>query len=109
MSACSPSSSRACPARSCAPCWISSSKSWVPVWWCSGVADADSGKVSLIAGVTNDLTGRLKAGDLVKHVAAQVGGKGGGRADMAQAGGSDPEALPEALASVPAWVEEQLG
>ncbi|WP_458524796.1 alanine--tRNA ligase [Onishia taeanensis] len=74
-----------------------------------GVADADSGKVSLIAGVTNDLTGRLKAGDLVKHVAAQVGGKGGGRADMAQAGGSDPAALPEALASVPVWVEEQLG
>jgi len=74
-----------------------------------GVADADSGKVSLIAGVTNDLTGRLKAGDLVKHVAAQVGGKGGGRADMAQAGGSNPSALPEALASVPAWVEAQLG
>jgi alanyl-tRNA synthetase len=74
-----------------------------------GVADAESGKVSLIAGVTNDLTGRLKAGDLVKHVAAQVGGKGGGRADMAQAGGSDPEALPGALAGVPAWVEEQLG
>tara|TARA_B100000700_G_scaffold91145_2_gene102773 strand:- start:33800 stop:36409 length:2610 start_codon:yes stop_codon:yes gene_type:complete len=74
-----------------------------------GVADAEKGKVSLIAGVTNDLIGRLKAGDLVKHVAAQVGGKGGGRADMAQAGGSDPEALPEALASVPAWVEEQLG
>ena len=66
-------------------------------------------KVSLIAGVTDDLTARLKAGDLVKHVAEQVGGKGGGRADMAQAGGSRPQALPDALASVPSWVEARLG
>ncbi|HSH47434.1 MAG TPA: DHHA1 domain-containing protein, partial [Halomonas sp.] len=73
-----------------------------------GVADESAGKVSLIAGVTDDLTGRLKAGALVNHVAAQVGGKGGGRADMAQAGGSDAAALPDALASVPAWVESQL-
>ncbi len=73
-----------------------------------GVADAEAGKVSLIAGVTDDLTGQIKAGDLVKHVAAQVGGKGGGRPDMAQAGGSDVEALPGALESVPAWVEERL-
>lgn len=74
-----------------------------------GVADNDAGKVSLIAGVTDDLTGRIRAGELVNHVAAQVGGKGGGRADMAQAGGSDPRALPQALNSVPSWVESQLG
>ncbi|WP_163649746.1 alanine--tRNA ligase [Modicisalibacter sp. 'Wilcox'] len=74
-----------------------------------GVADADAGKVSLIAGVTDDLTGRVKAGALVNHVAGQVGGKGGGRADMAQAGGSRPEALPSALAGVPDWVAQQLG
>ncbi|MHB0776688.1 alanine--tRNA ligase [Halomonas sp. WWR20] len=71
-----------------------------------GVGEGD--KVSLIAGVTQDLTGRIRAGDLVNHVAAQVGGKGGGRADMAQAGGSDAAALPAALESVPAWVESQL-
>ncbi|WP_110675100.1 alanine--tRNA ligase [Salinicola sp. RZ23] len=70
---------------------------------------AQEGKVSLIAGVTDDLTGRLKAGELVNHVAAQVGGKGGGRADMAQAGGSDPSQLPQALDSVHAWVADQLG
>ncbi len=73
-----------------------------------GVGDAEAGKVSLIAGVTDDLTGRVKAGELVNHVAAQVGGKGGGRADMAQAGGSDVKALPGALESVPAWVEDRL-
>ncbi len=73
-----------------------------------GVADREAGKVSLIAGVTDDLTGRVRAGELVNHVASQVGGKGGGRADMAQAGGSDAAALPGALASVPAWVEQQL-
>ncbi|WP_447553865.1 alanine--tRNA ligase [Vreelandella sp. EE22] len=72
------------------------------------VADQAAGKVSLIAGVTDDLTGRVKAGELVNHVAAQVGGKGGGRADMAQAGGSQPEALPGALESVPAWLESVL-
>lgn len=70
---------------------------------------ADGGKVSLIAGVTDDLVGRIKAGELINHVADQVGGKGGGRADMAQAGGSDAAALPGALESVPAWVESRLG
>ncbi|QNI02097.1 alanine--tRNA ligase [Halomonas sp. SH5A2] len=73
-----------------------------------GVADADAGKVSLIAGVTKDLTDRVKAGELVNHVASQVGGKGGGRPDMAQAGGSQPDALPAALKSVPAWLENTL-
>ncbi|MGL4600610.1 MAG: alanine--tRNA ligase [Plesiomonas sp.] len=65
-------------------------------------------KVSLIAGVTKDLVGSVKAGELVNMLALQVGGKGGGRPDMAQAGGSDVQALPEALASVQAWVAERL-
>jgi alanyl-tRNA synthetase len=69
---------------------------------------ADGGKVSLIAGVTADLTAKVKAGELVNHVAQQVGGKGGGRPDMAQAGGTSPEKLPEALASVRKWVEQRL-
>jgi alanyl-tRNA synthetase len=69
----------------------------------------DSDKVSLVAGVTKDQTGRIKAGDLVNFVATKVGGKGGGRPDMAQAGGNDPSALAEALAQVPAWVQTQLG
>ncbi|HBS82161.1 alanine--tRNA ligase [Vreelandella alkaliphila] len=73
-----------------------------------GVADTAAGKVSLIAGVTQDLIGRVKAGELVNHVASQVGGKGGGRPDMAQAGGSLPDALPAALSSVPAWLENTL-
>ena len=67
-------------------------------------SDAD-GKVALIAGVTEDLTARIKAGELVNHVATQVGGKGGGRPDMAQAGGTDLAALPAAMASVSAWIE----
>jgi alanyl-tRNA synthetase len=66
------------------------------------------GKVALIAGVTADLTGKVKAGDLVNYVAQQVGGKGGGRADMAQAGGTDPGKLPAALETVKAWVEQRL-
>ena len=65
-------------------------------------------KVSLVAGVTKNETALLKAGDLVNQVAQQVGGKGGGRPDMAQAGGSQPEKLDEALASVEGWVREQL-
>ncbi|PKF79277.1 alanine--tRNA ligase [Vibrio sp. vnigr-6D03] len=65
-------------------------------------------KVGLIAGVTKDLTGKVKAGELVNMVAQQVGGKGGGRPDMAQAGGTDATALPEALSSVGAWLEERL-
>ncbi len=70
-------------------------------------ADAE-GKVNLIAGVTPNLTARIKAGELVNFVAQQVGGKGGGRPDMAQAGGTDPAGLPQALASVGAWVKERL-
>ena len=66
------------------------------------------GKVSLIAGVTADLTGKVKAGELVTLVAQQVGGKGGGRPDMAQAGGTQPENLPAALASVQDWVSGKL-
>jgi alanyl-tRNA synthetase len=66
------------------------------------------GKVSLIAGVTADLTGKLKAGELVNYVAQQVGGKGGGRPDMAQAGGTEPAKLPVALESVKSWVEQRV-
>lgn len=69
-----------------------------------GVANGD--KVSLIAGVTKDLVGQVKAGELVNHMASQVGGKGGGRPDMAQAGGSRPENLDAALNSVPTWLNE---
>jgi alanyl-tRNA synthetase len=64
--------------------------------------------VRLVAGVTKDLTDRIKAGELVNHVAAQVGGKGGGRPDFAQAGGSDAKALPGALKTVEEWVRERL-
>ncbi len=73
------------------------------------LASVSEGKVSLIAGVTPDALDRVRAGDLVNHVARQVGGKGGGRPDMAQAGGTDPSGLPAALESVPAWVGERLG
>ena len=73
------------------------------------LAAVDGGKVSLIAGVTADATSRVKAGDLVNHVAQQVGGKGGGRADMAQAGGTLPDQLPAALASVAGWVAARAG
>jgi alanyl-tRNA synthetase len=68
----------------------------------------NDGKVSLIAGVTSDLTAKIKAGDLVNFVAQQVGGKGGGRPDMAQAGGSEPAKLPHALESVKSWVEQRV-
>ena len=68
------------------------------------LATVSDGKVSLIAGVTKDQTGRIKAGDLVNAVATQVGGKGGGRPDLAQAGGTDPSKLDAALRSVPDWV-----
>jgi len=71
----------------------------------AAVAD---GKVSLVAGVTKDLTGKVKAGDLVNFVAQQVGGKGGGRPDMAQAGGTNPAALGEAIGSVEGWLTERL-
>jgi alanyl-tRNA synthetase len=73
-----------------------------------GAAGSD-GKVTLIAGVTPDATSRVKAGDLVNFVAQQVGGRGGGRPDLAQAGGTDAARLPSALASVPAWVRERAG
>ncbi|NJD06363.1 MAG: alanine--tRNA ligase, partial [Methylococcaceae bacterium] len=73
------------------------------------LAAAKDGKVSLIAGVTADQTGRLKAGELVNVVAAQVGGKGGGRPDLAQAGGNDPAKLDQALGDVLPWVQKQLG
>jgi alanyl-tRNA synthetase len=66
------------------------------------------GKVSLIAGVTADTTAKVKAGELVNFVAQQVGGKGGGRSDMAQAGGTQPEHLSEALNSVTAWVKNRI-
>ena len=66
------------------------------------------GKVALIAGVTQDLTAKLKAGELVNYVAQQVGGKGGGRPDMAQAGGTEPGKLPAALQSVKDWIEQRI-
>ncbi len=72
------------------------------------LATVTEGKVSLIAGVTKDLTSKVKAGDLVNQVAQQVGGKGGGRPDMAQAGGTEPGSLPAALESVVPWLEERL-
>jgi alanyl-tRNA synthetase len=72
------------------------------------LAAVDGDKVSLIAGVTADTIGKVKAGELVNAVAQQVGGKGGGRPDMAQAGGTNPAALPAALASVKGWVEAKL-
>ena len=72
------------------------------------LATVADGKVSLIAGVTNDLTVKVKAGELVNMVAQQVGGKGGGRPDMAQAGGTEPQALPAALERVIPWLEERL-
>jgi alanyl-tRNA synthetase len=73
------------------------------------LATVSGGKVSLVAGVTKDQIGKVKAGDLIKMVAEQVGGKGGGRPDMAQAGGSQPDSLPQALESVQPWVEQRLG
>ncbi len=72
------------------------------------LASVDAGKVQLAAGISADCTERLKAGELVNHVARQVGGKGGGKADMAMAGGTDPSGLDAALASVRAWVAERL-
>jgi alanyl-tRNA synthetase len=72
------------------------------------MGSVENGKVRLAAGVTKNNTGKIRAGDLVNFVAGQVGGKGGGRPDFAQAGGSNPDALDAALASVPAWVSEHL-
>ncbi|MCK5480833.1 MAG: alanine--tRNA ligase, partial [Gammaproteobacteria bacterium] len=70
------------------------------------LAAVDGDKVSLVAGVTREQTATVKAGELVNFVASQVGGKGGGRPDMAQAGGNQPENLDAALASVSGWVEQ---
>jgi alanyl-tRNA synthetase len=72
------------------------------------LAVVEGGRVQLAAGVTSDATARIKAGDLVNHVASQVGGKGGGKPDMAMAGGTDPSQLGAALASVRSWVAERL-
>lgn len=73
------------------------------------LAAREDNKVSIVAGVTKDCTNKVNAGELINNVALQVGGKGGGRADMAQAGGDQPENLPAALKSVYGWVEEKLG
>jgi alanyl-tRNA synthetase len=72
------------------------------------LASVNKGKVALIAGVTGDLIKQVDAGELVNMIAAQVGGKGGGRPEMARAGGTDPDALPAALASVAEWLEKRL-
>jgi len=73
------------------------------------LASVHDGKVSLVAGVTAQNTARIQAGPLANFIARKVGGRGGGRPDMAQAGGNDPSRVDEALGSVPAWVREQLG
>ncbi|MDP1519925.1 alanine--tRNA ligase [Porticoccus litoralis] len=73
------------------------------------LAASGGDKVALVSGVTQDVTGRIKAGELMQFVAAQVGGKGGGRPDMAQGGGTDLAALPGALVAATQWVKEQLG
>ncbi|MCD9029193.1 alanine--tRNA ligase [Luteimonas sp. BDR2-5] len=72
------------------------------------LAGAQDGKVALVAGVGGAATGRIKAGELLSYVAGQIGGRGGGRPDLAQGGGDDSPALPAALAAVPAWVEDHL-
>jgi alanyl-tRNA synthetase len=73
------------------------------------LASAEGGKASLVAGVQGSALGKVKAGELLAHVASQIGGKGGGRPDMAQGGGADGPALVAALAGVRAWVEQRLG
>jgi alanyl-tRNA synthetase len=72
------------------------------------ISTVSGDKVSLVAGVTKAETDKIKAGDLLKHVASQIDGKGGGRPDMAQGGGNNVAALPAALKSVAAWVEGQI-
>jgi len=71
-----------------------------------GAVEGD--KVTLIAGVTDDLISKVRAGELVNYVAQQVGGKGGGRPDVAQSGGTQPARLPDALASVADWVKQRV-
>ena len=72
------------------------------------ICAVNADKVALVASVTKAETGRVKAGELVNHVALQVGGRGGGRPDMAQAGGNQPDKLDAALASVTDWVRQRL-
>ena len=72
------------------------------------LAGANEGKVSLVAGVSGKALGKVKAGDVVAHVAAQIGGKGGGRPDMAQGGGEDTPALAQALETLHLWIESKL-
>jgi alanyl-tRNA synthetase len=72
------------------------------------LASSEDGKVRLIAGVSKDLTAKIKAGDLVNVAALEVGGKGGGRPDMAQAGGDQPENIDKALAAAKAWLHKKL-
>jgi alanyl-tRNA synthetase len=73
------------------------------------LASVEDGKVTMVAGVTKSATGKIKAGDIMKHLASQVDGKGGGRPDMAQGGGNDPSRLADALAGIPEWVQKNLG
>jgi alanyl-tRNA synthetase len=73
------------------------------------LSTVEDGKVSLVASVTQDLTGKIKAGDLVGYVAQQIGGKGGGRPDMAQGGGTEVGRLDAALASVSSWINSHMG
>ena len=91
--------------RPCATPWISSDKLGAAV---IVLAAVDGDKVQLAAGVTKAETAKIKAGELVNFVAQQVGGKGGGKPDMAMAGGTDAAAVPAALASVQAWAAERL-
>jgi len=72
------------------------------------LAAVNDGKIALAVGVSSDVTSRIKAGNIMKHLAGQVGGKGGGRPDMAQGSGSDLDALPGAINGITGWVEENL-
>ena len=72
------------------------------------LASVDGDKISLVAGVTKDTTDKIKAGDLMKEIAPLVGGKGGGRPDMAQGGGTEPDKLADALKHAEVWLQEQL-
>jgi alanyl-tRNA synthetase len=72
------------------------------------LGSVNDGKVALVAGVTKDLVTRVNSGELAKHLAAQFGGRGGGRADMAEAGGGDPDRLDRALQEVSPWMKDRL-
>ena len=76
--------------------------------WVILLAAVDGDKIALTAGVSKDLTDQLKAGDLMREFATRLGGKGGGRSDMAQGGGTDVAALPAVLKDVPEWVQQRL-